>query len=361
MMGRAIGSPGSAGVLLRRNEESGDLAWALRMPVKEVCEADAVLAAARRQFSDEAAFESLCVLYVAMTRAKRALYMVTRYGGRTATALSEGAMVKLQLCGEKHPVQGQYFELKDDEVTCLYEAGERSWYEALPVLDTAAAEEETVIPPGYRKRESTRTRLGHVLPSASDLHVTDASALFSLETREVLDFGTAIHRMFEEVEWVAEADPDTILEQLLPRSHADEAVRRDVSTQFRAALECDEVRSALERPEGDVDLWRERRFDIVLDGNLVTGTFDRVVITRNAAGKAVSAEILDYKSNRVDSEPDIARTAQGYREQLTTYRRALSKILGIGEGSIVCRLIFTRPGRVVTVDSPPSPPGRGAG
>jgi len=349
MASSAVDSSGRSGVLLKRDESGGELEWALRMPARDVCNADEVLCGALRQFNDEDCFESLCVLYVAMTRAKRALYMVTSFGGKTAKALTEGALVKLQLCGEKHPVAGAPFSLSGAEYTCLYEAGTRDWYASIAGQASDEKQDDFRIPPNYRKRESVRTRLGHVLPSGSDFHVADASALFSLETREVLDFGTAIHRMFEAVEWAANADADAILEPLLPRLQADDAVKEDVSTQFRWALGCDEVRRALERPEGDVELWRERRFDIVLDGNLVTGTFDRVVVTRNVAGQAVKAEILDYKSNRVETEADIERTAQEYREQMGIYRRSLSRILGIAEERIACRLIFTRPGRVVTL------------
>ncbi|MDA0323762.1 MAG: UvrD-helicase domain-containing protein [Verrucomicrobia bacterium] len=346
---RAVDSSGRSGVLLKRDESGGELEWALRMPVRDVCNADEVLCGALRQFDEEDCFESLCVLYVAMTRAKRALYMITSFGGKTAKALTEGALVKLQLCGEKHPVAGAPFALGGAEYTCLYETGDRDWYASIAGPPSDQKPDDFRIPPNYGKRESLRTRLGHVLPSGSDFHVADASMLFSLETREILDFGTAIHRMFEAVEWAADANADAILEPLLPRLQADDAVKRDVSAQFRSALGCEEVRRALQRPEGDVELWRERRFDIVLDGNLVTGTFDRVVVTKNAAGQAVNAEILDYKSNRVQSEAEIERTAQGYREQLTTYRRALAKILGIAEARIACRLIFTRPGRVVTL------------
>ena len=135
--------------------------------------------------------------------------------------------------------------------------------------------------------------------------------------------------------------PNTILLRVSPD------VERDVSRQFAEALKSAEVRKALSRPEGAVELWREKRFEIVLgDAEWISGAFDRVTIHRAAGGCVTRAEILDYKSNRVESESQIEKTAEGYRPQLSLYGRALARILAVPSSAISLRLLFTRPARV---------------
>jgi ATP-dependent exoDNAse (exonuclease V) beta subunit len=110
-----------------------------------------------------------------------------------------------------------------------------------------------------------------------------------------------------------------------------------------------EVRAALSRPAAPPELWRERRFEIVLEEGWISGCFDRVTIGRDSAGRATAAEILDYKSNRVSTDEEVRAAAESYRPQMELYRRALSRMLGLAAERIGLHLIFTAPGRVVTL------------
>jgi ATP-dependent helicase/nuclease subunit A len=103
------------------------------------------------------------------------------------------------------------------------------------------------------------------------------------------------------------------------------------------------TRELLSRPGGKVDLWREKQFEIVLDSKWVAGVFDRVVIERDADGKALRASVLDYKSDRIGQQSEIRATAEKYRGQLTLYGRALSRILRLDQSQITLELLFTRP------------------
>jgi ATP-dependent helicase/nuclease subunit A len=91
------------------------------------------------------------------------------------------------------------------------------------------------------------------------------------------------------------------------------------------------VRAALARPadgNGVLELWRERSFEIVLVGyRWVSGAFDRVVIRRDASGRAVGAELLDYKSSLADDERSMERKLAEYRPQLELYAEVLSRLL----------------------------------
>jgi ATP-dependent exoDNAse (exonuclease V) beta subunit len=88
-------------------------------------------------------------------------------------------------------------------------------------------------------------------------------------------------------------------------------------------------------------LWREKRFEVILDGEWVTGTFDRVIIWPDRV------LIVDFKTDAVADEAAARARAEGYRPQLALYRRVASCLTGLGLESIRCVLVFSRPGVVV--------------
>ncbi len=173
--------------------------------------------------------------------------------------------------------------------------------------------------------------------------------MFATENREILDFGNAIHAMFEAVEWIENASAEEIISQWLNESTYNKDVNRDSCQQFREAMPQPDVQKALARPTGNVELWREKSFEVVMDNKWVTGQFDRVTITRDNRGKAVSATILDYKSNRIAQPTQFKDAANHYRPQLELYAQALSHILKISEHAITKQLLFTRAGKLLEV------------
>ena len=102
------------------------------------------------------------------------------------------------------------------------------------------------------------------------------------------------------------------------------------------------VQAALRCPEGKVELWREKRFEVVLEAQWVTGIFDRVTIIRDEKGTPQSATILDYKSNQIHQPAQFEKAIETYRPQLELYSKALSLILKIPQAAITKQLLFTR-------------------
>jgi len=92
-----------------------------------------------------------------------------------------------------------------------------------------------------------------------------------------------------------------------------------------------------------VELWQEWRFAVRAGDRLLYGVFDRVVVVRDAEGRALQADLLDFKSDDVPPEGVAARAAV-YEPQLRAYREALEASLGLPASKIRARLVFLRPG-----------------
>ena len=350
LMTRGITKAKNPGLVVSHVPDSTVPRWVLQLPRRLVSEYDPVLNREIDTVDAEACFDELCVLYVAMTRAKRALYLVTSYPGKTSTSITAGALVKKRLIGETKPDTGEEIILAGTKAVRLFEAGEADWFERVDLEPEEPARPLSDLPGDFADRESTRTRLSRVEPSAEERTETRASTLFNPEMSDVLDFGSAIHELFEQVEWIEEADVETIVEPWKARTSVSDEVARDVIKQFEAALTEPELRGALARPEGKAYLWRERRFEVVLNRQeWVSGVFDRVVILPGKNGEPERATILDYKSDRISEEDQFARAVERYRPQLDLYSHALSRILSLPRERITLQLLFTRTGRVFDV------------
>jgi len=336
------------GFVMAHAPGADDPEWAMSMPKRLIAEHDPVLGQQVRRKDNAATFDSLCVLYVALTRAKTALYMVTSYPGRSSSLLNEAAFLKQRLAGGAKCTDGVSGTVAGSDAVCLYEEGKRDWFEHVEVVDSPEPLQEVrSIPSDFGERPSQRVRLQRIEPSAEKEIISSAARLFAGEVSNILRFGNAIHALFEAVEWSGSADTEALISAWRQESTEPPSVQEKVCDQFRQAMASPEVIAELSCPEGNPLLWREKNFEIVLDSRWVTGQFDRVTVIRDADGRPLSATILDYKSNRVNDDKQLAMTAEAYRSQLALYSRALSHILHVPDAAITRRLLFTRIGRVV--------------
>ena len=150
--------------------------------------------------------------------------------------------------------------------------------------------------------------------------------------------GTRIHEFFESIGRWSEFTPPIDTDP-------------GIMAHYRACAANPELTALLD--DACDELWRERPFDVVVGNGegaewLVSGCFDRVQIHRDARGAVTRACIIDYKSNQTDAA-GVPQLTEHYREQLESYRQALAKLLGITPNLIECRLIFTCIGGVAEV------------
>ncbi len=294
-------------VLVGPNPEAEKPDWVLPNPSEEVLQAFPELNQASCAAQDAQCYEALCVYYVAMTRAKRALTLI----------LSSPTK------GESKTTKFSAF-VRDVN---LKDCGDPKWYQAFPLkTDTDASQDDEKkdifaepAPTRLARRHLTRRRPSkdfHTGMRAGDLFVSHAGRVAAMER------GTEVHAQYAQIAWLEPEDAHTPLEH------------------------------ALVRPENSIDLWRERAYELCHDGVWESGQFDRVVFTRDDAG-AVTATIYDFKTNaRGASESDAAFAARMrtlYTPQMTAYRRALNRLTGIPEERILTVLLLDATGQALTL------------
>ncbi len=157
--------------------------WVFQLPVQGLARMDPVLAAHIAEAEAAACYENLCLLYVAMTRAKQAMYLVTEAVGKSRSA--------------------NFPRLLQETLGTAWSSGDPRWFER-SVLSPDAPEaarnglqvlRDTPMPAAPR-RAARR-------PSAGKSGYVDAAAAFTLEAASGSDFGSAVHDLLAGVEWAS--------------------------------------------------------------------------------------------------------------------------------------------------------------
>jgi len=297
--------------------------WVLDLPPRIFAEHDPVLAAHVAAAEAEAAYENLCLLYVAMTRAKRAMHVITETPGAKSASRNFPRLLQETL-GE------------------TWSAGDPHWFEK---IEAAAADIAEITTPVLEIATTTPRAPRRPAQRPSKLHANeiDAAQMFALEATASVDFGTAVHALLAEVEWGgAEAADKFAAEWAAGGAAAEEAL---------ACLRAPALAGVWRRGAG-AEVWRERAFEVVLDGAWLTGVFDRVAIERDAGGRVVRATVFDFKTDRVAGEADIAAAVERHAAQLNVYRRVAAMLAGLPPAAVECELILTRRRRSATVPRP---------
>jgi ATP-dependent helicase/nuclease subunit A len=335
--------------ILSREPATQKPQWALEIPRRDVAECDDILRSEIEEVDASTAFESLCLLYVAITRAKRGLYVITSYPGKNSTVFNQSALVKLQLVRDAKATenQGTPVTLAGGTFTRLYARGDERWFAECPLTEhpvrpaahvTATPRERVLLP-------SPRARLVAIRPSDAEVLETNAADLFHPDRQQRMETGIAVHALLQLVTWSDGLDIEALVTQWGADTDADADTKIRAIDHVHRALASPRVLATLKRPKGNVALWRERRFDVVVDDRWITGSFDRVVIEQDAGGAPAAATIYDFKTDEILASR-VAQHASLYREQLTLYREALARILRLPPPRIRMVLIFTAPGAV---------------
>ncbi len=254
--------------------------------------------------------EAFCLLYVALTRAKRGLYVLL--GEPSDSKDPEKASLANWLASSVGAGK---------EAGISWQSGSPDWVELKPPAEprpavTAMPPLGTSVPRRERSTPSAKKRSGE-----STVQRSNAG------TR----FGTAVHAAFETVGWIDE--------QALNLPPGDAAVR------VAEILKIPDVRELFERRGAAVDCFREQAVDGILDGAWISGVIDRLHLHRAPTGEVTRVEIIDFKTDRV---VDLAELKGSYVCQMRSYRDLLKRVYP--DAAVDCILVSTALGAVCRVD-----------
>ena len=162
-------------------------------------------------------------------------------------------------------------------------------------------------------------------------------SLFGKKRDRATDLGTEVHELFEKIEWLEDdASVQAFLLDIKGKASATafEHVRKVLENKDTCTLFC--------RPVEPSVVWREQTFSLLSDGELINGTFDRVVLVQDSSGRPLSAEIIDYKTDRdMTNDADFQAGAERHRKQLEFYREALSSLADLPSEKISLKIVMT--------------------
>lgn len=299
---RAVRTSESTSLALGPSAKQVD--WGVLLPTKDLAAQDSVFRTQLDLQTAERKYGELCVAYVALTRAKKALHVVTTKLGDNSKAKNFAR--HLSLCFP-NPEEARF--------------GDPDWFKAYAVTDSKPASQATqpAFTPPIRGAPKP------VSPSAFKSTTSGGSGFTTLSTRAA-DLGTAVHEYLSQIEWFDSPQPDL------------GACPKDVAKLLREFLTGPLAAEVFQRPSGPVELWREQAFDVLLDGQWISGIFDRVVIHKSPEGKPVSAAVLDFKTD-LGTDAEIESR---YAGQMEVYRQSASRLLNLTSEKISTRMVSVR-------------------
>jgi ATP-dependent exoDNAse (exonuclease V) beta subunit len=332
--------------IARAGEISDGTRWINYLPVKNICCQIPDLEFHTQQLAQENAFAQCCKYYVALTRAKRAMYIFVELPKTSSTFRFEMEMAKqLERFVPEDHYKISFSAMKTrcyfrDQVDLVYASGSENWYES---IDTEKVQPDAA--PECSDVKFIYPSKGRRLASHQDSGFIQIPPEVRFAEHSAADLGTELHNLFERINFI---DDSFDADGFLAGQEYAETISVEAKELFRIAVAPgSSIRSALAEPSGKYILWKERRFLIKDDdGATVPGAFDRVIIYLDEAENPVRAAILDYKSDKVES---LSELISRHRKQLELYRKCLGKMTGIPESEIQISLAALRSGEIAEI------------
>ncbi len=311
-----LADPGDQGLLYAAD---GD--WVLPQLSAEMAALNTETKKARNAMADEQLLSNIRTYYVALTRARKAMYVIMPlaednaakpfFRDVIASAIAVSPRRKMdngcEIICEKG-VEPKFVKPESSSAGNVVRAGRQTWR-----YDKLADPVERVSPSSSGHRDFAALGLS-------------ASELFSENAGEAAKRGVEIHGQYETIEWADEKE----LAALPPAFHV-----------------------AFAKPSPEATVWREKSYEIYREGAgkgiWETGQFDRVVFTGEGAER--EAVIYDFKTNaRKSGESTEAferRMCRTYAPQMSAYRTALGTLTGLPASRIRSVLLLQSTGTAV--------------
>ncbi len=338
-----------------------------------------------RTIKETSLYESLCMLYVAMTRTRQALYMFTQPQGKEA---------RQDLASLLHSTLAPDSVAVKEYAAEVYSKGDPKWFEEAPKTGNAMhsgripsardavgdvrqglrSDAAAAAPPTVQIRFSSDPSNAPMrnLPTRAPSEAgesqtkTPLAGAFSASRSDEALLGKLIHAFFANIKWIEEFAVDVkALKQVaqvslspneLPHVRVDDAI-----DYFNNALGYPEVQMLLSRhryqheetgiASDAIHVDTERSISAVLDGRLVLGSIDRLVVTY-LNGRPSAAEVIDYKTDKPAKSVDQAwldQRARHHRPQLELYARVVSQQFGLPRDRVHMTLVLLVCGQCISL------------
>jgi len=316
------------GLAVQKNPDRS-VAWVLELPNEIFRARDPVLAEHVRAAEMEAAHEAISLLYVAMTRAQRAMYLITVRPGSSASR-NYPQLLAHTLGALESPVR-----IGRQMFTGAWAEGDADWPAGLPrsVITPPRGGEASVLAENEAARGLRRVARR---PSDQRAGRVEVSSLFSLEAGGAARHGIVLHALLAEVEWIESGEISAWTTAWRARG-----VPAAVVAEVIECLRSEALADVFVRRNDRAEVWRERAFEVVLDGSWVSGVFDRVVVERDETGRAARAVVFDFKTDRWPGEKGGAAVVARYGRQLNLYRMVVARLTGLPPARVEGELVFT--------------------
>ncbi len=303
-------------------DASGRMNGFLFAPPKAVRERYPQLQPYIEEWSEKQRQEGCNLLYVALTRAAHANYIIVP---NKPTAGTSGALILEGI----EAATGVAPAGDGDSVEMIHTAGNPAWHASLAPASPETEEEplRPLPPPRPRyERRSPSVQQGNETAEHGD------AAEQAAERRKMLDFGHEVHAVFERILWWK---PDAVPEwAAAPASDAE-----------RLVISCLEdpsiARVFVEEPGATV--LREQRLEAIIGREWISSVIDRLILHAN--GKVT---LIDYKTNRNATEQALK---EQYAGQMGMYRKLVSMALQLpgGESDVTVLLLSTGLKRLIAM------------
>jgi ATP-dependent helicase/nuclease subunit A len=277
------------------------------------------------------------LFYVATTRAKRAMYLITKPVGEKSTSANFPRLLTETLGTAGSMDRAQVGAWACDAV---FTEGDAKWFESIPCVAEMVADADGKAGISAVAQIAAVVRHPASTPSGTKAGVVTGAALFGAASAGAASFGTAMHKAFAAVEWGG-VTPAVLA------AWNGAGLGDAVAAEARVCVESSGVAGVFAHKPG-AEVWRERMFEIVLDGAWITGAFDRVVLKRDSLGQVIEATVYDFKTDRVVTGGE-AEVAARYTGQMAVYRQAAACLTRLSATRVKCVLVLTALCRTVEV------------
>ena len=308
--------------------------------------------------------ESLCVAYVALTRAVYGLHLMIaprRSNGETAAKPTSTGGLILAALGKHSP---------SEPLHTVFACGDANWSERVApkaVQPDPVGKTNTTWQTISLRSAAGRTAGAAALPPST----REGSGKVKLRHRlsqqssRAMRQGSLIHAWFEQIEWIG---PAATVEQrqIAFEMGFDPAQTAEILQRFQEMISAPQIQDLLSKETylrssrirsigpgdiAEVRVKNEQPIQACIDGGMMSGYIDRLVILFDSDGRAVAADIIDYKTDVIDGQPGrtLSEKTAHYRPQLEAYRTSLCQMLQLTQRQVTAALAFVQRGQVVDV------------